>query len=689
MGRARRLVAGAGQAEREESDGEPGHDPDRRGLLLRQVGSREEPRPKDVHLILAVRALDDVVSDRAQAEGALFHRLQSYIFALSVYNLSVTAPHSPAAPENLPDAPGVYLFRNSNERILYVGKARSLKKRVLSYFHKNVEDTKTRALLADQRSVETIVTRTELEALLLENSLIKKHKPRYNVCLRDDKTYPYIKITTGEEWPRALVTRRVLDDGHSYFGPFWGGLARRTMKMITRHFQIRTCSIEIDGRLPRPCLYYDLHACLGPCVAGLTTKEAYAEAVRDVILFLQGKNADLERSLRQKMEAASASENFEMAAAYRDALKTVEEVAERQVVQRMSGEDTDTWGLYESDGDVAVQILVVRGGTMVDRRELFFEKAAIVDPAESLSSLLAQFYERNSFLPEEILVPIDLPDADLLEEFFSGKKGSRVVVRRPQRGPAHDRLEMAATNARSRHEARFRKAATAEEEAVSRLARLLEMPAPVRRIEGFDISHIQGTDSYASMVVFEAGKPKKSDYRLFRIRSQRLLEPDDFASMAEAVTRRYSRLAAENRPMPDLVLVDGGRGQLSAALTALDRIGVNVAVAGLAKKEEEIFVPGRPEPIRLSRHDPALKLVQRVRDEAHRFAIARHRKTRSKNALTTDLRSIPGVGPARARALLRQFGSVDGMKSAPAEEISRIVGAKAADAVLIHLHGEA
>ncbi len=597
----------------------------------------------------------------------------------------MTPPHSSPVPENLPEAPGVYLFRNSKSRIIYVGKARSLKRRVSSYFHKHIEDTKTRALLSEQASVETIVTRTEFEALLLENSLIKKHHPRYNVCLRDDKTYPYIKITTGEEWPRALVTRRVLDDGHSYFGPFWGGLARRTMKMITRYFQIRTCSIEIDGRLPRPCLYYDLHACLGPCVSGLTTKEAYAEAVRDVILFLQGKNSELERSLRSKMEMASEAENFEMAAAYRDALKTVEDVAQRQVVQRMSGEDTDTWGFYESEGDTAVQVLVVRGGTIVDRRELFFEKTEIPDPAEFLSSLLAQFYDQNSYLPDEVLVPLDLSDRELLEEFLSTKKGSHVAIRRPQRGPAHDRLEMARANARSRHEVRFRRTTSAEEEAVSRLAKILEIPDPVRRIEGFDISHTQGTETYASMVVFEAGKPKKSDYRLFRIRAQSLLEPDDFASMAEAVGRRYARLAAEKRPMPDLVLVDGGRGQLSAALTALDRIGVDLPVAGLAKKEEEIFVPGRPEPVRLARRDPALKLVQRVRDEAHRFAITRHRKTRTKTALTSELRQIPGVGPARARALLRRFGSVAGMRVAPAGEISKVVGSKAALAVLSHL----
>jgi excinuclease ABC subunit C len=600
------------------------------------------------------------------------------------------APYEPPAPpENLPDAPGVYLFRNARDRIVYVGKARSLKKRVSSYFHKTIDDPKTRALLTDHRCVETIVTRTELEALLLENSLIKKHRPRYNVCLRDDKTYPYIKITTGEEWPRALVTRRVLDDGHSYFGPFWGGLVRRTMKMITRHFQIRTCAIEIDGRLPRPCLYYDLHACLGPCVAGLTTKAAYDEAVRDVVLFLQGKNTELARSLKGKMEEASAAENFEMAAAYRDALRTVEEIAQRQVVQRLSGEDADTWGIHEEGGDAAIQVLVVRGGTILDRRELFFEKVEGTAPEELLSTVIAQFYDQTTFLPEEVQVPFDLPDRELLEEFLSARKGSRVGVRRPQRGPAHDRLGMANVNARARHQVRFRKSKTAEEDAVARLSKLLDLPEPAHRIEGFDISHTQGTDSYASMVAFEGGKPKKSDYRLFKIHSQDLLAPDDFASMAEAVTRRYTRLAAEGKPMPDLVLVDGGRGQLSAAITALDRIGVEVPVAGLAKRDEEIFLPGRPEPIRLSRHESALKLVQQVRDEAHRFAITRHRKTRTRVALTTRLRMVPGVGPAKARALLRKFGSIGGMKQAPREEIASVVGPRTAESVIEHLRDEA
>jgi excinuclease ABC subunit C len=457
------------------------------------------------------------------------------------------------------------------------------------------------------------------------------------------------------------------------------------MKMITRHFQIRTCSIEIDGRLPRPCLYYDLHACLGPCVSGLTTKEAYDEAVRDVILFLQGKNTELSRSLGRKMDEAAESENFEMAAAYRDALRTVEEIAERQVVQRLSGEDADTWGIHEDGGDAAIQVLVVRGGTILDRRELFFEKVEGTAPEELLSTVVAQFYGQTTFLPDEVQVPFDLPDRELLEEFLTSKKGSRVVVRRPQRGPAKDRLEMATMNAKARHQVRFRRSKTAEEDAVARLSKLLELPEPAHRIEGFDVSHTQGTESYASMVVFEDGRPKKADYRLFRIHAQDLLAPDDFASMAEAVTRRYSRVAAEGGALPDLVLVDGGRGQLSAAITALDRVGVEVPVVGLAKKEEEIYVPGRPEPIRLARHESALRLVQRVRDEAHRFAIGRHRRTRNAVALTTTLRSVPGVGPVRAKKLLRKFGSVGRVREAPREEIESVVGPRAAESVIEHL----
>ncbi len=589
------------------------------------------------------------------------------------------------APENLPDSPGVYLFRGDKGKPLYVGKARSLKKRVASYFGAGGDRVKTDALLRSYREIETIVTRTELEALLLENTLIKKHRPRYNVCLRDDKTYPYIKITTAEAWPRALVTRRVQEDGHSYFGPFWGGLARRIMRMITRHFQIRTCTLEIDGKLPRPCLYYDLHACLGPCVAGLTTREAYAEAVADVVLFLQGRNDELEARLEARMLAASEAQTFEMAAAYRDSLRTVRDVAERQVVQSLKGENVDVFGFFESGQDVAVAVLVVRGGVLQDRRDFFFEKAQEIDPAAFLAAFLPQFYDSNPFLPSEVHLPVAIADPGLLEDFLAARRGAKVAVRVPQRGAAAERLRLAEVNARERHRVRFRRAGGDEAVAAERLGRAIGLALPPHRIDAFDISHTQGTDSVASLVVFEDGKPKKADYRLFNIASQKLLEPDDFRSMAEAVERRYRRVQAENGPWPDLVLVDGGRGQLQAALTALDRVGVELPIAGLAKREEEIWVPDRPEPVRLSRKDPALQLIQRARDEAHRFAITRHRQRRGKRMRQTALTEIPGVGPARARLLLRRFGSVKGLRGADPVEIEAAVGPATARAVAQYL----
>jgi excinuclease ABC subunit C len=588
-------------------------------------------------------------------------------------------------PEGLPDAPGVYLFRGPRGRLLYVGKARSLRKRVASYFVRGADTAKSEALLSGYRDIETIVTNTELEALLLENALIKKHRPRYNVCLRDDKTYPYIKITTGEPWPRALITRRVEEDGHSYFGPYWGGLARRIMRLITRHFLIRTCTIEIDGRLPRPCLYFDLHACLGPCVAGLTTKEAYDEAVQDVLLFLQGRNRELTARLEEKMRRASYAESFEMAAAYRDALRTVADVSEHQLVQSLQGENVDVFGFFEAGRDVSVCVLVVRGGVVQDRREFFFEQSEEVDPGAFLEQFLPQFYDANPFLPEQIHLPVPIASPKLLEEFLAARRNARVQVRVPRRGKAAERVALANTNAQERHRIRFRRAAGPQMLGVERLARALDLPTPPRRIEAFDISHLQGTDSVASLVVFEDGKPKKSDYRLFGIAAQSLLAPDDFRSMEEAVERRYRRLRDEGAALPDLVLVDGGRGQLQAALTALDRVGVALPAAGLAKRDEEIWVPGHPEPVRLSRKDPALQLLQRLRDEAHRFAITRHRGRRAKRMRETSLTDIPGVGPTRARRLLSRFGSLSGLASADPKSIEETVGPQTARAVLDYL----
>jgi excinuclease ABC subunit C len=541
------------------------------------------------------------------------------------------------------------------------------------------------ALRAGYREIETIVTNTELEALLLENTLIKKHRPRYNVCLRDDKTYPYIKITTGEPFPRALITRRVEEDGHAYFGPFWGGLARRIMRLITRHFLIRTCTIEIDGRLPRPCLYYDLHACLGPCVAGLTTKAAYDEAVQDVLLFLQGRNRELTARLEEKMLRASREENFEMAGAYRDALRTVADVAERQLVQSLRGENVDVLGFFEAGRDVSLCVLVVRGGVVQDRREFFFEKSEEVEPSAFLEAFLPQYYDVNPFLPEEIHLPVAIAQPELLEEFLAARRNARVRVRVPRRGAAAQRVALAGTNARERHRTRFRRAGGFQALAVERLARVLDLAAPPRRIEAFDISHLQGTDSVASLVVFVDGKPSKPDYRLFGIASQSLLAPDDFRSMGEAVQRRYRRLRDEGVAMPDLILVDGGRGQLQAALTALDRLGLAVPAAGLAKREEEIWVPDRPEPIRLSRKDPALQLVQRLRDEAHRFAVTSHRGRRARRMRETSLTDIPGIGQTRARRLLSRFGSLSGLACADPKSIEEAVGPATARAVLDYL----
>jgi excinuclease ABC subunit C len=459
--------------------------------------------------------------------------------------------------------------------------------------------------------------------------------------------------------------------------------------MITRHFQIRTCTIEIDGKLPRPCLYYDLHACLGPCVAGLTTPQAYREAVEDVILFLEGRNQELQRRLEERMRASSAAENFEMAAAYRDAIRTVRDVSERQLVQSLRGENVDVFGFFESGRDVAVCVLVVRGGVLQDRREFFFEKSHEIDPAAFLEAFLPQFYDANPFLPEEVHLPVAVSDPALLEEFLAVRRHAKVAVKVPQRGPSVERVRMAEVNARERHRVRFRRTGGEEAIAVERLARAIGMALPPRRIEAFDISHLQGTDSVASLIVFEEGRPRKSDYRLFNIASQDLLQPDDFRSMAEAVERRYRRVQADGGPWPDLVLVDGGRGQLQAALTALDRIGVELPVVGLAKKEEAIWVPDRPEPILLSRKDTALQLVQRARDEAHRFAISRHRRRRGKRMRQTGLTEIPGIGPTRARTLLRRFGSVAGLQKADPREIAAAVGPATARAVTEYLGRQA
>ncbi|MGZ6970781.1 MAG: excinuclease ABC subunit UvrC, partial [Thermoanaerobaculia bacterium] len=559
-------------------------------------------------------------------------------------------------------------------KILYVGKARSIRKRLSSYFNAGPRHPKTDALLAEFATIDTVVATTESEALALENAFIKKHKPRYNILLRDDKTYPYIKVTTGEAWPRAFVTRRVLKDGHSYFGPFLPArTCRGAMKMVQRMFQIRTCRIEIDGTLPRPCLDYDMHACLGPCVAGLTTKAAYDEAVKDVLLFLSGRNAELRPRLEEKMRAAAEAEAFEMAAAYRDCLRTVEELAEKQRVQSLSGEDVDVFGDFSDAGNLAVSILFVRGGVVLDSREYFWERLGDVPVEEFWISLLSQFYDGTTFLPRDILLPVDLPDDALepIEAWLTERRGSRVAIKTPRRGAAFERVQIARDNARQNHLRRFRRVHERGEKATLALARALDLDHRPSRIECFDISHLQGSETYASCVVFVDGEPAKDEYRLFRIERPGI---DDFASIAEAVSRRYASAKERGRPLPDLLLIDGGKGQLSAALAALDRIGVQMAAAGLAKREEQVFVPGRSAPIVLARTNAGLKLLQRARDEAHRFGLKSHRRARGKRALESPLLAIPGLGPSRVKTLLAAFGGAEAVLAATDGALAAVAG---------------
>ena len=592
------------------------------------------------------------------------------------------------APPDLslyPDQPGIYLYKDAKGKILYVGKARSIRKRLASYFNTGPKHVRTEAMLAEFDTIDTVVAKTESEALALENAFIKKHKPRYNILLRDDKTYPYIKVTTGEDWPRAFVTRRVLKDGHSYFGPFLPArTCRGAMKMVQRMFQIRTCRIEIDGTLPRPCLYYDMHACLGPCVAGLTTKSAYDDAVKDVLLFLSGRNEELEPRLDVKMRAAAESENFEMAAAYRDCLRTVEELAEKQRVQSVSGEDVDIFGDFSDGGNVAVALLFVRGGVVLDSREYFWEGLGDVPAEEFWVSLLSQYYDTvaegasgsaggTTFLPREILLPVDLTEDALepIETWLTERKGSRVTIKTPRRGAAFERVQIARDNARQNHLRRFRRMRERGEKATLALARALDLDRRPSRIECFDISHLSGSETYASCVVFVDGEPAKDEYRLFRIERPAV---DDFASIAEAVSRRYAYAKDEGRPLPDLLLIDGGKGQLSAALAALDRLGVQMAAAGLAKREEQVFVPGRSAPIVLARTNAGLRLLQRARDEAHRFGLKSHRRARGKRALESPLLAIPGLGPSRVKTLLAAFGGAEAVLAATDGALAAVAG---------------
>jgi excinuclease ABC subunit C len=579
----------------------------------------------------------------------------------------------------------VYLYKDAGGRVIYVGKAKSLRARVRSYFsEERLGDIKTGTLISEACDIDYILVDNEKEALALENNLIKQYKPRFNILLRDDKTYPYVKLTN-EKYPRVYVTRRLRKDGATYFGPFFpANLAHRLVHFIHRHFQVPSCKVDLTRFHPKPCLQYHIHRCLGPCVQGLTTDEAYSGAVRDVRLFLDGRHADLARVLRARMEAASEEMRFEEAAGLRDLITTVEEIEQRQKMAAAKGDDVDIFAVYAEPPLVALNIFHLRNGQIVDRRELFWEDQVDFDESQFLSSLLKQIYLDQQFVPAEIHVPVEFEDREALEELLTEKRQRRVEIRTPQRGQKKALLGLVETNAKHSFDARFRVLKPSSRAIQEALQDSLNLPDAPRRIECFDISHIQGTDKVASMVVWEDGKMKKSDYRKFIIKT--VIGNDDFASMREVVTRRYSRLRDEKQPMPGLVLIDGGLGQLHAAAEALEAIGIaDQPLASIAKREEIIYVFGQEdEPVVLDRFSPILHLIQSIRDEAHRFAVTFHRSLRNTRQLTSELETIRGVGEKTVQKLLKEFGSLDRVRAATETQLAVVIGRAAAKRVIAH-----
>jgi excinuclease ABC subunit C len=596
----------------------------------------------------------------------------------------------------LPTAPGVYLYKNADGQIIYVGKAKNLRSRVGSYFVRGAdENAKTGSLLREAVDVEYIVVGNEKEALALENNLIKQKQPRYNILLRDDKTYPYVKLTMGEKYPRVYVTRRLKKDKSEYYGPFFpANLAYRIVDLIHRNFLIPSCNIDLNRTHPRACLQYYIGRCLGPCVAGLTTEPIYAEAVRDVKLFLEGRHSDLKHSLMQRMANAAQAEQFELAAKYRDLISTVEDLHQKQRMATAEGDDADVFGYHFENHMVAVNLFHMRGGKVLDRRDFFFEDLGDLETRSGLntgelfSTLLQQIYLDNKYVPRTIFVPVEFEDREALAEILSEQMHRRIEISVPVRGDKRSLIDLVAQNAKQSYDQRFRVMRPQTDVLKSVLQDTLELPELPNRIECFDISHIQGAETVASMVVWEDGKMKKSDYRKFIIRTVQGV--DDFASMREVVTRRYKRLVEEEQPLPSLILIDGGIGQLHAAAEALEAIGViNQPLASIAKREEIIYVYGREdEPIRIDHHSPVLHIVQLIRDEAHRFAVTFHRKRREIRDRSNELLEIPGVGEQTMKRLLRHFGSVQAVRQANAASLEAVVNSSQASAILAHFNTE-
>jgi excinuclease ABC subunit C len=637
----------------------------------------------------------------------------------------------------LPTKPGCYLYKNAEGEVIYVGKAKNLRARVRSYFlEASQANAKTGSLMREAVDVEYITVANEHEALALENNLIKQRKPRFNILLRDDKTYPYIKLTMNDRYPKVFVTRRLRKDGGAYFGPYFpGNLAHRLVDLIHRSFLIPSCKVDLSRYHPRACLQYYIKRCLGPCVEGLTTPEAYKETIRDVQLFLEGKPNELEQSLTKRMEAAAEAQQFELAARLRDQVVTVHQMQDKQRIATADNEDADVFGYHYENQMLAVNLFHMRGGKIVDRRDFFWEELPEVlaetlneaaeiaeeiltaeavprlepdplqpapevaedllmtqhsgmtelsgafSPALFFSALLKQLYLDQRYVPRSIYVPVDFPDRVVLAELLTERAGHKIEVAAPQRGDKRSLVDLVCQNAKQSYDQRFRvlqPSIKAIQEALQDALTLEELP---RRIECFDISHIQGAETVASMVVWEDGAMKKSDYRKFQVKT--VTGVDDFASMREIIQRRYKRLQDDKKPFPSLILIDGGLGQLHAAYAALEELGITLQpLASIAKREEIIYVYGQEnEPVVLDRRSPVLHLMQKIRDESHRFAVTYHRKRREMRDRDSELLAIPGVGPRTRQRLLEHFGSLRGIRQAAPDALTAVVNQATADKI--------
>ena len=616
----------------------------------------------------------------------------------------------------LPEQPGVYLYFNSRDETIYVGRARALRDRVRSYLGAYGSSPKTDALLDEAVRLEVIVTDSVVEALALENNLIKARSPRYNILLRDDKNYPYLQLTTAEDFPRVLVARQVARDGNVYAGPFMPAtFARKTMSLTHRLFGIRSCNEVITGQRDRPCLEYDIKRCAAPCVADICSPDQYAESVAQTRLFLEGRTDEVLAGLRRQMQEASDGERYERAAQCRDAMRTVETLRDRQ--QKMATSrlgDRDAFGVRLGPDGGVIQVFQMRRGRVVERVELVADdvRAATESEPDLVQAAVQQFYATHE-VPPEVHVPVEVEDRDEVERWLSLRAGRRVKLHVPKRGDARGLLDLASRNAGLAYDSRYSEDARVHAGALEELRRVLDLPAVPHRVECFDISTVQGRETVGSLVVCEDGRMQRGEYRKFRVRGldasgvrarrksrtgsrglhgdapvrarETRAGPDDFAAMEEVVLRRYRRLLDEGGPFPDLVVVDGGKGQLTSAYRAFETLGLgNLIAVGIAKRDEELFARGASDPIRLPKTSPALHLIQRARDEAHRFAVTYHRRARRMRDFESELDRIPGIGPRRRRALLERFGSLANVRRASREELLPVIGARLADVVLKH-----